>query len=195
MDWCTQHEIVGVDSQIKIIEFKYIYTYMDKLSEKILGMINNGQSAIDISVYFGGIVPMLNKTRQYPELSSVLRKKLSGTISGYFNLGAGELYEWTFPFIITSLDVEEDNHYYVNINVLIPELTSSENLGLVVSWLDEFLSDNGSETATFNDNFLNGEMCWVYLSHINGKHWNQFTLNKEIDDVEFLEILPDKYIS
>ena len=166
---------------------------MDKLSEKILGMLNNGQSAIDVSAYFGGIVPMLNKTKQYPELSRALRKNLSGTISGYIVYG-GENHTWTLPFMITSLD-EEDNHFYVNINVLIPELTSSENLGLVVSWLDEFLADNGSETATFNDNFLNGEMCWVYLSHINGKHWEQFNLDKLIDDTEFLEILPDKYIS
>jgi hypothetical protein len=166
---------------------------MDKLSEKILGMINNGSSAIDVSAYFGGIVPMLNKTRQYPELSRALRKNLSGTISGYVVYG-GEYHEWKLPFMMTSLE-KEDNHYYVNINVLIPELTSSENLGLVVSWLDEFLNDNGSETAIFNDNFLNGEMCWVYLSHINGKHWNQFSLNKEIDDVEFFSILPKKYIS
>ena len=167
---------------------------MDKLSEKILGMINNGSSAIDVSAYFGGIAPMLNKTRQYPELSRVLRKYLSGTISGYFNLGAGEYYEWKLPFMITSLD-GEDNHYYVSINVLIPELTSSEDLGLAISWLDEFLADNGSETAIFNDKFLNDEMCWANLSHINGKDWRQFISNKEIDDTDFLKILPGKYIS
>lgn len=164
---------------------------MNKLSEKLIKLLDSGHNAIEISKYFGGIGPMLNNTKQFPELSRALRKNLSGTISGYIVYG-GENHKWTLPFMITSLD-EEDNHYYVNINVLIPEVTSSENLGVIVSWLDEFLTDNGSETATFNDNFLNGEMCWVYLSHINGKHWNQFTLNKEIDDVEFFSILPDRY--
>ena len=41
---------------------------MDKLSEKITGMLNSGQSAIDISEYFGGIIPMLKKCKQDPQL-------------------------------------------------------------------------------------------------------------------------------
>ena len=47
---------------------------MNKLSEKITGMINSGQSVLDISEYFGGIVPMLNKCKQDPQLIRLLQK-------------------------------------------------------------------------------------------------------------------------
>ena len=47
---------------------------MDKLSEKITVMLNSGQSAIDISEYFGGIIPMLKKCKQDPQLIRLLQK-------------------------------------------------------------------------------------------------------------------------
>jgi hypothetical protein len=168
---------------------------MDKLSEKITGMLNSGQSAIDISEYFGGIIPMLKKCKQDPQLIRLLQKKLLGNISGVIidRVGGNVDTYWKIPFIVTSVD-EDDGHYHVGVNLLIPELKSSqESEQVVYDWLEEYLADNGSESGTFTDKFLSDEMCWVSISHINGKSWKQFNRGNETSDEEFLELLPDKY--
>lgn len=170
---------------------------MDKLSEKITVMLNSGQSAIDISEYFGGIIPMLKKCKQDPQLIRLLQKKLSGNISGVIIAREGgylDIY-WKIPFIVTSVD-GDDGHYNIGVNLLMPELKSSqESEQVVFYWLDEYLADNGSQAGTFTDKFLSDEMCWVVLSYINGKSWKQFNRGDgdEPSDEEFLELLPDKY--
>jgi len=165
---------------------------MDKLSEKIIRMLNSGQSAIDISEYFGGIIPMLKKCKQDPQLIRLLQKKLSGNISGVIidRVGGNIDTYWKIPFTVTSVD-EDDGHYHVGANLLIPELKSSqESEQVVYDWLEEYLADNGPESGTFTDKFLSDEMCWVNISHINGK---KFKRNNESTDEEFSELLPDKY--
>jgi hypothetical protein len=155
-------------------------------------MLNSGQSAIDISEYFGGIIPMLIKCKQDPQLIRLLQKKLLGNISGVVvDREGGDLdMYWRIPFIVTSVD-EDDGHYHVGANLLIPELKSSqESEQVVYDWLEEYLADNGSESGTFTDKFLSDEMCWVNISHINGK---KFKRNNESTDEEFSELLPDKY--
>ena len=106
---------------------------MDKLSEKITGMLNSGQSAIDISEYFGGIIPMLKKCKQDPQLIRLLQKKLSGNISGVIvdRVGGNVDTYWKIPFTVTSVD-EDDGHYHVGVNLLIPELKSSQESEQVV---------------------------------------------------------------
>jgi hypothetical protein len=168
---------------------------MDKLSEKITGMLNSGQSAIDISEYFGGIIPMLKKCKQDPQLIRLLQKKLSGDISGVVvdREGGGLDRYWSIPFIVTEVD-EDEGHYHVGVNLLIPELKSSQvSEHIVFSWLEEYLSDNGSESGTFTDEFLSDEMCWVNISHLNGRPWKQFNRGNVTSDEEFLELLPDRY--
>lgn len=168
---------------------------MDKLSEKIIGMLNSGQSAIDISEYFGGIIPMLKKCKQDPQLIRLLQKELFGNISGVIidRVGGNVDTYWKIPFIVTSVD-EDDGHYHVGVNLLIPELKSSqESEQVVYYWLDEYLGEYGSDAGTFTDKFLSDERCWVSISHINGKSWKQFNRGNETSDEEFLELLPDKY--
>lgn len=169
---------------------------MDKLSEKITGMLNSGQSAIDISEYFGGIIPMLKKCKQDPQLIRLLQKKLSGNISGIVVDREGAFLDmyWSIPFIVTSVD-EDDGLYSVEVNLLVPELKSSQvSEHIVFSWLEGYLSENGHESGTFTDEFLDNEMCWVYISHLNGRPWKEFFMGVgESSDEEFVEHLPDRY--
>lgn len=167
---------------------------MDKLSEKIKVMLDNNQSIFDISEYFGGIIPMLNKCKKYPDLYKRIINNLSGSISGWsYDSESEETYTWHLPFFITSKDEVDDLHYYIEVNVSIPEITSTSELQIIVTWLKEFLSDEGSEVGSYVDENLDNEMTWIGISHINGKRSNQYEMWKHPTDDEFIEVLPDKY--
>ena len=167
---------------------------MDKLSEKIKGMLDNRQSIFDISEYFGGIIPMLNKCKKYPDLYKRIINNLSGSMSCWTYDGeSGENHSFHLPFFITSKEEHDDLHYYIEVNVSIPEITSTSELQIIVTWLKEFLADEGSEVGSYVDENLDNEMTWINISHINGKRSNQFEMWKHPTDNEFMEVLPDKY--
>jgi hypothetical protein len=167
---------------------------MDKLSEKIMGMLDNRQSIFDISEYFGGIIPMLNQCKKYPELYRRIRNNLSGSMSCWTYDGeSGEANSFHLPFFITSKDKDDDSHYHIGVNLLIPEITPTSDLQIIVTWLKEFLMDEGNEAGSYVDENLDNEMTWIYISHINGKRSNQFEMWKHPTDDEFMEVLPDKY--
>lgn len=167
---------------------------MDKLSEKIKGMLDNRQSIFDISEYFGGIIPMLNKCKKYPDLYKRIINNLSGSMSCWTYDGeSGENHSFHLPFFITSKDEDDGLHYYIEVNVSIPEITSTSELQIIVTWLKEFLADEGSEVGTYVDENLDNEMTWINISHINGKRSNQFEMIDIPTDNQFMEVLPDKY--
>lgn len=167
---------------------------MDKLSEKIKGMLDNRQSIFDISEYFGGIIPMLNKCKKYPDLYKRIINNLSGSISGWsYDSESEENYTWRLPFFITSKEEHDDLHYFIEVNVSIPEITSTSELQIIVTWLKEFLADEGSEVGSYVDENLDNEMTWINISHINGKRSNQFEMIDIPTDNQFMEVLPDKY--
>lgn len=167
---------------------------MDKLSEKIKGMLDNRQSIFDISEYFGGIIPMLNKCKKYPDLYKRIINNLSGSMSCWTYDGeSGEAISFHLPFFITSKEEHDDSHYYIEVNVSIPEITSTSELQIIVTWLKEFLMDEGSEAGSYVDENLDNDMTWISISHINGKRSNQFEMIDTPTDDEFMEVLPDKY--
>ena len=121
-------------------------------------------------------------------------------LGGYLHCSAeGEdevMIPFSLNFILTdleSIDVDDLNHYNATVDIIMPEIQKSPALmQMLLTWLDDYLSDMGAEVGSFNDNNLNDKMIWVYAESINGKSFEN--IRSGVSDREVLEIIPDKYI-
>ena len=170
---------------------------MDKIAEKIISMIDKGGDILDIAKYFGGISELLNITKKYPYLYAMIQTKIGGSMDCSAEGEDGEMVMFSLNFIITDLeaiDVDDFNHYNATVDVIIPEIQKSPALmQMVLTWLDDYLSDMGGEVAvgSFNDNKLNEKMIWIYAESINGKSFEN--IKGGVSDEEVLRIIPEKY--
>ena len=62
---------------------------------------------------------------------------------------------------------------------------------MLLTWLDDYLSDMGAEVGSFNDNKLNNKEIWIYAESINGKSFENIKIG--VSDEEVLRIIPDEY--
>ena len=159
-------------------------------------MIDKGHDILDIAKYFGGINELLGITKKYPYLQAMIQTKLGGTL---YCSAADEdevMIPFELPFIMTDLEEIDDDGFSVHnaiVNVIIPEIGKSPALmQMLLTWLDDYLSDMGAEVGSFNDNNLNDKMIWVYAESINGKSFEN--IRSGVSDQEVLKIIPDKYI-
>jgi hypothetical protein len=169
---------------------------MNRVSETIISMMDKGHDILDIAKYFGGINELLNITKKYPYLNAMIQTKLGGTL---YCSAADEdeiMIPFELPFIMTDLeaiDVDDFNHYNATVDIIIPEIQKSPALmQMLLTWLDDYLSDMGAEVGSFNDGKLNQKMIWVYAESINGKSFED--IRSGVSDEEVLRIIPDNYI-
>jgi hypothetical protein len=169
---------------------------MSRVSETIISMMDNGHDILDIAKYFGGINELLNITKKYPYLNAMIQTKLGGTL--YCSAADKDeiMIPFELPFIMTDLeaiDVDDFNHYNATVDIIIPEIQKSPALmQMLLTWLDDYLSDMGAEVGSFNDGKLNQKMIWVYAESINGKSFED--IRSGVSDEEVLRIIPDNYI-
>ena len=168
---------------------------MNRVSETIISMMDKGHDILDIAKYFGGINELLNITKKYPYLNAMIQTKLGGTL---YCSAADEdeiMIPFELPFIMTDLeaiDVDDFNHYNATVDIIIPEIQKSPALmQMLLTWLDDYLSDMGNEVGSFNDVNLNDKMIWVYAESINGKSFEN--IRSGVSDEEVLRIIPEKY--
>lgn len=159
-------------------------------------MMDKGQDIFDIAKYFGGIDELLDITKKYPYLQSMVQSKLGG----YLYCSASDedeiMIPFELPFIITELQVldeEMPDHYDATVNVIIPELTESREKQILLSWLFDYLTDMGSEVGSFNDSKLNMKQIWIHVDQINGQIFQ--LLGGGVSDKEVLEVIPNNYIN
>jgi hypothetical protein len=159
-------------------------------------MMDKGHDILDIAKYFGGINELLNITKKYPYLNAMIQTKLGGTL---YCSAADEdeiMIPFELPFIMTDLeaiDVDDLNHYNATVDIIIPEIQKSPALmQMLLTWLDDYLSDMGAEVGSFNDVNLKDKMIWVYAESINGKSFEN--IRSGVSDEEVLRIIPDNYI-
>ena len=158
-------------------------------------MMDKGHDILDIAKYFGGINELLNITKKYPYLNAMIQTKLGGTL---YCSAAEEneiMIPFELPFIMTDLeaiDVDDLNHYNATVDIIIPEIQKSPALmQMLLTWLDDYLSDMGAEVGSFNDVNLNDKWIWVYAESINGKSFEN--IRSGVSDEEVLRIIPEKY--
>jgi hypothetical protein len=168
---------------------------MNRVSETIISMMDKGHDILDIAKYFGGINELLNITKKYPYLNAMIQTKLGGTL---YCSAAEEneiMIPFELPFIMTDLeaiDVDDLNHYNATVDIIIPEIQKSPALmQMLLTWLDDYLSDMGAEVGSFNDVNLNDKWIWVYAESINGKSFEN--IRSGVSDEEVLRIIPEKY--
>ena len=170
---------------------------MSKVSETVISMLDKGQSIFDVAKFFGGIPELLNITKKYPYLNAMIQTKLGGSMDCSAEGEDGVMIPFSLDFILTdleALDVDDFNHYNATVDIIIPEIKKSPALmQMVLTWLDDYLSDMGAEVGSFNDNKLNDKMIWVYAESINGKSFEN--IKGGVTDEEVLRIIPDKYIN
>ena len=158
-------------------------------------MIDEGNDILQIAKLFGGINRLFELSKSSPYLNAMIETKLGGSMDCSAEDEDGELIMFSLNFIITDLeaiDVDDFNHYNATVDVIIPEIQKSPALmQMVLTWLDDYLSDMGAEVGSFNDNNLNDKMIWIYAESINGKSFEN--IKSGVTDEEVLRIIPEKY--
>jgi len=168
---------------------------MDRFAESLVKMMDKGQNIFDIARMFGGINELLTLTKKYPYLNALVMSKLGGTL---YCSAADEdeiMIPFELPFVMTDLeaiDVDDFNHYNATVDIIIPEIQKSPALmQMLLTWLDDYLSDMGAVVGSFNNVKLNDKMIWVYAESINGKSFEN--IRSGVSDEEVLRIIPEKY--
>ena len=168
---------------------------MSKVAETIISMLDKGQSIFDVAKFFGGIHELLNITKKYPYLNAMIQTKLGGTLDCSAENEDKEMILFSLNFIITNLeavDVDMINHYDATVDIIIPEIKNSPALmQMLLTWLDDYLSDMGAEVGSFNDDKLNNKEIWIYAESINGKSFKDSI--SRVNDEEVLRIIPNEY--
>jgi hypothetical protein len=165
-------------------------------ANSIKKMIEDGNDILQVAKLFGGIDRLLEISKTSPYLVTLIKTKLGG----YLHCSAeGEdevMIPFSLNFIMTELEqVEFDDdfsHYNAMVDIIIPELTDYKDMQMLHSWLEDYLSDLGSEVGQFNDRQLNNKMVWIYAEKINGKSFNPLA-QMSVGDREVLEIIPNEY--
>jgi hypothetical protein len=168
---------------------------MSRVAENIISMLDKGQSVFDVAKFFGGIHELLDITKKYPYLQAIINTKLGGDLHCSAENEDGDMIPFSLNFILTDLeaiDVDDFNHYNATVNIIMPEIGKSPALmQMLLTWLDNYLSDMGAEVGSFNDVKLNDKMIWVYAESINGKSFEN--IRSGVNDEEVLRIIPEKY--
>ena len=164
-------------------------------AKAIQKMIDEGNDILQIAKLFGGIDRLLELSKSIPYLTAMIQTKLGGTL---YCSAADEdeiMIPFELPFIMTDLeaiDVDDLNHYNATVDIIIPEIQKSPALmQMLLTWLDDYLSDMGAEVGSFNDVNLNDKLIWVYAESINGKSFE--SIRSGVSDEEVLRIIPEKY--
>ena len=165
-------------------------------ANSIKKMIEDGNDILQVAKLFGGIDRLLDISKTSPYLVALIKTKLGG----YLHCSAeGEdevMIPFTLNFIMTELEQVDfdDNfsHYNATVDIIIPELTDDKDMQMLYYWLEDYLSDLGSEVGSFNDGKLNDKMVWIYAEKINGKSFSLLT-QMSVSDREVLEIIPNEY--
>ena len=165
-------------------------------AKAIQKMIDEGNDILQVAKLFGGINRLLELSKSDPYLTAMIQTKLGGSLDCSAEGEDKEMVMFSLNFILTdleSLDVDDFNHYNATVNIIMPEIQKSPALmQMLLTWLDDYLSDMGAEVGSFNDNNLNDKMIWVYAESINGKSFEN--IKGEVSDEEVLRIIPDNYI-
>lgn len=158
-------------------------------------MIDEGNDILQIAKLFGGINRLIELSKSSPYLTAMIQTKLGGSMDCSAENEDKELVMFSLNFILTDLeaiDVDDFNHYNATVDVIIPEIQKSPALmQMVLTWLDDYLTDMGAEVGSFNDNKLNDKMIWIYAESINGKSFKDSI--GRVRDEEVLRIIPEKY--
>ena len=165
-------------------------------ANSIKKMIEDGNDILQVAKLFGGIDKLLEISKTSPYLVALIKTKLGG----YLHCSAeGEdevMIPFTLSFIMTELEQVDfdDNfsHYNATVDIIIPELTDDKDMQMLYYWLEDYLSDMGSEVGSFNDGKLRDKMVWIYAEKINGKSFSLLT-QMSVSDREVLEIIPNEY--
>ena len=89
-------------------------------------------------------------------------------------------------------DGDDLSAYNAIVDVIIPEIQKSPALmQMLLTWLDDYLSDMGAEVGQFNDGKLNQKMIWIGVDKINGKSFKNSIGG--VSDEEVLRIIPNEY--
>jgi len=158
-------------------------------------MIDEGNDILQVAKLFGGIDRLLGIAKSSPYLVALIKTKLGG----YLHCSAeGEdevMIPFSLNFIMTELEQVEFgddlSHYNAMVDIIIPELTDDEQMQMLMTWLEDYLSDMGAEVGQFNDRKLNNKMVWIYVEKINGNPFE--SLKGGVSDREVLEIIPSEY--
>jgi hypothetical protein len=167
---------------------------MSNFENSFFEMLDNGANIFDISKFFGGVPNLIKKSEQYPRINSFLYSELSCTLSGTFEFG-DDVFMFEIPAVVTDVEATDADHNSVGVNIEMPDVTDKEDVRFIYNWLDFYLQDYGAEAATFDSEYLNSEMNWVYISHFNGVDWTDIGRMDmgDIDESELFYTLPEEY--
>ena len=164
-------------------------------AKAIQKMIGEGNDILQVAKLFGGINRLLELSKSDPYLTATIQTKLGGSLDCSAENEDKEMVMFSLNFILTDLEqinMDDFDHYNVNVNIIIPEIGKSPALmQMLLSWLDDYLTDMGAEVGSFNDDKLNNKEIWIYAESINGKSFKDSF--GRVSDEEVLRIIPENY--
>lgn len=168
---------------------------MSNFAEKIIAQLDKGITIFEIARMFGGVQKLLDMSKKYPYLYAIIQTKLGGSLHCSAEGEDGDMIPFSLNFIMTDLEqvnMDDFDHYNANVNIIMPEIEKSPALmQMLLTWLDDYLTDMGAEVGSFNDGKLNQKMIWIYAESINGKSFKDSIGG--VSDEEVLRIIPENY--
>lgn len=178
---------------------------MNKIVDGVLRMIDKGKDIITISNLFGGLDNFFKLVSQYPTLEKIIKQKLSGD----FLYRPEEDYEnWReyrgeyidIPINVISINDSSDDteftHLEIGINIQLPRFTNEEDLIKVANFINDHLTYGYGDDAILIDerNFISNKnwMGLFYVSSVNGISFNNMSLDYEVSEEEFVNLVYDK---
>lgn len=163
-------------------------------TKAITDLLNKGTDILYTAKLFGGVNNLLKLSKSNHYLEALIQTKLGGVLHCSAENEDEVMVAFNLDFIILEIDevdMDDMNHYYVIVNVIVREIYEKEKQKMLFEWLDDYLLDLGAEVASFNEASLNNKMIWVQVKQINGI---EFKNESNVSDSEILEIIPDEYL-
>ena len=165
----------------------------DNFSQYVISQIDEGETILEISKFFGGMKNFMSLVSKFPLLKQIIDEKLGGELE--FQTDVDDYFKrYKLPVRITEIENVDDFYeiYNIYVDVIIPEVTDESDTAILFNYLDHLEPDYADDWAYFNDRKFNFNTV-THVVSVNGVNWkdmNRF-INTTAEEVE--RIIPDKY--
>ena len=165
----------------------------DNFSQYVISQIDEGETILEISKFFGGMNQFMGLVSKYPILKQIIDERLGGELE--FQTDVDDYFKrYKLPVQITEIEKADDfdEMYDIYVDVIIPEVTDESDIAILFNYLHYIEPDYANDWVYFNDKEFNFDTM-THVVSINGVNWKDMSrfVNTTVEEVE--RIIPDKY--
>jgi hypothetical protein len=166
----------------------------DNFSQYVISQIDEGETILEISKFFGGMNQFMVLVSKYPLLKQIVDEKLGGELE--FETDVNDYFKrYKLPVQITEIEKADDFDamYDIYVDVIIPEVTDESDIAILFNYLHHLEPDYANDWAYFNDRKYNSDMIMTHVVSVNGVNWKDMSRFVNTTGEEVERIIPDKY--